>query len=49
MVFTGIIQEMGTVVAASHSDDVKLWDGSVGKGLVIKIQPDTGVTMQQPA
>ncbi len=38
MVFTGIVQEQGTVLEATHSDNVKLWDGSFGKGLILKIK-----------
>lgn len=30
--FTGIVEEMGTVVALEERDDMPLWDGSTGKG-----------------
>uniref|UniRef100_A0A7S3NDD5 Riboflavin synthase n=1 Tax=Aureoumbra lagunensis TaxID=44058 RepID=A0A7S3NDD5_9STRA len=32
MVFSGIIEEMGTVVSLRHRDDMTLWDGSIGEG-----------------
>ena len=36
--FTGIVEEMGTVVSMEERDDMTLWDGSKGKGteLVVK-------------
>jgi riboflavin synthase len=38
MVFSGIVDEQGTVVSWSEVSDLKMWDGTVGKGwkLVIK-------------
>lgn len=36
--FTGIIEEMGTVVELDERDDVTLWDGSTGKGTVLTVQ-----------
>jgi riboflavin synthase len=38
--FTGIIEEMGTVVQLEERDDVTLWDGSTGKGTVLTVQGD---------
>lgn len=32
MVFSGIVEEMGTVVSLTRRPDVRLWDGSVGEG-----------------
>lgn len=36
--FTGIVEEMGTVVSLEERDDMNLWDGTKGKGteMVIK-------------
>lgn len=36
--FSGIVEEMGTVVSLEERDDMTLWDGSQGKGteLVVK-------------
>ena len=36
--FTGIVEEMGTVVSMEERDDMTLWDGTSGKGteLVVK-------------
>ena len=36
--FTGIVEEMGTVVSMEERDDMTLWDGTKGKGteLVVK-------------
>lgn len=36
--FTGIIEEMGTVVQIEERDDLTLWDGSSGKGTVMTVQ-----------
>lgn len=38
--FTGIIEEIGTVVALEHRDDMTLWDGSKGKGTELTVQGD---------
>eukprot|EP00928_Gymnodinium_smaydae_P067449 TRINITY_DN50420_c0_g1_i1.p1 TRINITY_DN50420_c0_g1~~TRINITY_DN50420_c0_g1_i1.p1 ORF type:complete len:254 (-),score=57.79 TRINITY_DN50420_c0_g1_i1:26-730(-) len=38
MPFTGIIEEMGTVLSVQESAEVKLWDGSVGHGFVLEIE-----------
>eukprot|EP00038_Savillea_parva_P006594 m.164708 g.164708 ORF g.164708 m.164708 type:complete len:422 (-) comp12460_c0_seq1:179-1444(-) len=37
MPFTGIVEEIGTVLDVHTAADLKLWDGSVGKGMVLKI------------
>jgi riboflavin synthase len=36
--FTGIVEEMGTVVSLEERDDMPMWDGTKGKGteLVVK-------------
>jgi len=38
--FTGIVEEMGTVMAVHDRDDMTLWDGSKGKGTEMDIQGD---------
>ena len=38
--FTGIIEEVGTVVALEQRDDMILWDGSKGKGTELTVQGD---------
>lgn len=37
MVFSGIIEEMGTVASLTKRDDVAMWDGSVGEGWVMVV------------
>jgi riboflavin synthase len=37
MVFTGIVEELGTVVSNSLSDSIPLWDGSVGPGWLLTV------------
>jgi riboflavin synthase len=37
MVFSGIIEEVGTVVSLTKQPDVALWDGSVGEGWVLVV------------
>eukprot|EP00935_MAST-01C_sp_MAST-1C-sp1_P002282 g2282.t1 len=32
MVFSGIVEEQGTVVSWSEVSDLKMWDGTVGSG-----------------
>ena len=36
--FTGIVEEMGTIVSLEKREDMTLWDGSTGKGteLIVK-------------
>lgn len=36
--FTGIIEEMGTVVELVEHDDMVLWDGSVGIGTELTVK-----------
>ena len=40
MVFTGIVEEMGTVVSLAQLADMVLWDGSRGAGWVLTVQAD---------
>jgi hypothetical protein len=36
--FTGIIEEMGTVVSLEERDDMVLWDGTKGKGTELAVK-----------
>ena len=36
--FTGIVEEMGTVVTLEERDDMTLWDGSKGKGTELTVK-----------
>lgn len=36
--FTGIVEEMGTVVSLETRDDLTLWDGSTGPGTELTVQ-----------
>ncbi len=36
--FTGIVEEIGTVVSLEERDDMILWDGSKGKGTELTVQ-----------
>ena len=38
--FTGIVEEMGTVVSLQERDDMVLWDGSKGKGTELVVEAD---------
>jgi len=38
--FTGIIEEIGTVITVHDRDDMTLWDGSKGKGTEMAVQGD---------
>lgn len=38
--FTGIVEEMGTIVTLEESDDMTLWDGTKGTGTILKVQAD---------
>jgi riboflavin synthase len=40
MVFTGIVEEMGTVVGLVKDPDMQLWDGSRGEGWVLTVSAD---------
>jgi hypothetical protein len=42
--FTGIIEEMGTVVSLEERDDMVLWDGTTGKGTELTVKG--GVVME---
>ena len=37
MVFSGIVESMGTVVSLERRDDLVLWDGSVSSGVVLTV------------
>ena len=39
--FTGIVEEMGTVVSLEERDDMTLWDGSKGHGTELVVQGTT--------
>ena len=38
--FTGIVEEMGTVVKLDERDDMVLWDGSTGEGTELTVKGD---------
>merc|ERR1711948_213650 len=38
MVFTGIVEEMGTVAAIDQKADLEMWDGSKSEGFVLRIK-----------
>ena len=40
MVFTGIVEEMGTVVSLTEHSNMLLWDGSHGTGWVLTVNAD---------
>ena len=42
--FTGIVEEMGTVVSLEERDDMPLWDGTKGKGTELSVKG--GVVME---
>lgn len=46
--FTGIVEEMGTVVALEERDDVELWDGRVGSGTRLTVQGDVALEGAYP-
>lgn len=37
MVFSGIVEELGTVASLTKRDDVPLWGGGVGEGWVLVV------------
>lgn len=43
MVFSGIIEEIGSVVSLTKANDVALWDGSVGEGWVLVVAAKTAL------
>lgn len=38
--FTGIIEEMGSVVSLEQRDDMTLWDGTTGSGTELVVKGD---------
>ena len=38
--FTGIVEEMGTVVSLEERDDMTLWDGTTGSGTELAVHAD---------
>ena len=36
--FTGIVEEMGSVVSLEERDDMTLWDGTKGKGTELTVK-----------
>ena len=36
--FTGIVEEIGTVISLEERDDMPLWDGSKGKGTELTVK-----------
>jgi hypothetical protein len=38
--FTGIVEEMGTIVSLEERADMTLWDGTKGKGTELVVQGD---------
>jgi len=38
MMFTGIVEEMGTIVSLEERDDIPLWDGTKGKGTELTVE-----------
>mmetsp|Transcript_5948 Transcript_5948/g.9485 ORF Transcript_5948/g.9485 Transcript_5948/m.9485 type:complete len:245 (-) Transcript_5948:55-789(-) len=43
MVFTGIIEEMGTVVSVERKEKLEMWDGSFSEGFVLRIKSKVAV------
>ena len=41
--FTGIIEEMGTVVSLEQRDDMTLWDGTTGSGTELVVKGDVAM------
>jgi len=44
--FTGIIEEMGTVVSLTSRPDLPLWDGTLGEGTELVIHSNDGIVLQ---
>lgn len=38
MVFTGIVEEMGTIIKVDRNAEMELWDGTKGEGFVIGVK-----------
>lgn len=43
LMFTGIVEEMGTVVSLEERDDMPLWDGTKGKGTELTVEADVAL------
>lgn len=41
--FTGIVEEMGSVVSLEERDDMALWDGTTGKGTELTVKADVAL------
>jgi riboflavin synthase len=41
--FTGIVEEMGTVVSLEEREDMTLWDGTLGKGTELTVKADVAL------
>jgi len=41
--FTGIVEEMGTIVSLEEKNDMMLWDGSVGSGTELVVKGDVAI------
>lgn len=41
--FTGIVEEMGSVVSLEERDDMTLWDGTMGKGTELTVKADVAL------
>lgn len=39
--FSGIVEEMGSVASLVKNEKVKLWDGSVGEGVELTVKANT--------
>lgn len=37
-IFTGTVEEIGTVRALEERDDIAMWDGSKGKGTMLAVE-----------
>ena len=44
--FTGIVEEMGTVVTMEDRNDMTLWDGSIGSGTELTVRSGQGLVME---
>ena len=38
--FSGIVEEVGTVKALEERDNILMWDGCTGKGTVLAVEAD---------
>jgi hypothetical protein len=46
--FTGIVEEIGTVKALEERDDILMWDGSTGKGTVMTVEASVAIKGAYP-